>query len=129
MEKMRDFLKKVGTGLKNIVMRFPGVIAFLVVCYLFNPFRDRFGLGNVVNEEIFCLGAYGISMSFILEIVLENLKQKGIRLRLICYGIIAVLLSVLLSTGFFDLRGLKTGYFFSNAALGVLSIVVFINKE
>lgn len=134
MENIKKFFKKVTSGIKDVFIRFPGVIVFLVIYYIFNPVREGFFLNTSVTEDIFCLGMYGMWMSFILEIVLENLRQKGARLRLICYGIVAVLLSIMLVTGFFSLgfnfsTKIRLNYSLGMFALETLLLVSFAHRD
>lgn len=126
MGKIKNYLCSAKKELVETILRFPLVFVFMLFTYAFNPIR--FSKGYFL--ELFYVGVYGMGLSFALEIILENLKQKGTRFRLICYGGIVVLVGILYWTSFFE-RGsaFSLRFFFCSIALSLFAIAVFAHKD
>lgn len=124
-------IKKLLNTMKEIIMRFPGAVLFLVIFCIFNPVRLVFNSIKLGDKDFLdsCLKmcSYGFNLSFILEILLENLRQKRVRFRLICYSLIAVFIGTLWVSGFFKQD--MVAVWGVSTALSCLMLLVFANKD
>lgn len=123
----KEFFKKLKEGIISTTLRFPGVIFFTILAYILFPYRGMIRVDFLKKMDIFNLIRYGLAMSFMIEIVLENLKQKNIRLRLICYGVMTAILLGMLGCGFFNVK--DSSYLFVYIALVSVILIAFAHKE
>ena len=82
--------------LKETLSRFfASVIYFLGLCVIsIMNHHGIIALGDLWLERLCAMCVYGSIVSFIVEIILENLGQKKLKLRLVCHALTYVVLQV-----------------------------------
>ena len=123
MSKIAVFMKGLKEKIKDSILRFPATILCLCIIYVLIDVRRYTSI--VPNDKLFLVLSYGVLATFIVDILLENLKQTNIRFRLICYFLTYLVLQV--------------AYFFVNTKIGPnsfiftcllsLAVAVLYNKE
>lgn len=110
-------LKKI---MENTVLRFPAsvVCTMVLVCLAIMEVHDLIELSN---DFIVTFFVYGGVVSFIIDMVLENLDKKKWELRLMCYGAASMILVAMHFFGVFDSR-YSVCIFFALISLAVLTL-------
>ena len=108
---------------RDAILRFPATILCILVSYCLIDI-DRYTSIKIPNELALVM-VYAVLLAFILEIVLENLKQNSIRFRLICYSGLLALLTAL----YFIVDTKSDKNAFVIFALSVLTLVAFKSEK